>query len=103
MGKPWGYTTARMADTLKALEQEGIAEIRKAIDLSALDALEQKFFGRKQGLLTMELRTLGTLPEDERKKKGEAVNTVKAALEQALLERKTALEHAACSSAVFLS
>ena len=88
---------SRMADTLKALEQEGIAEIRKAADLPALDALEQKFFGRKQGLLTMELRTLGTLPEEERKKKGEAVNKVKVALEQALLERKTALEHAKMS------
>ena len=81
-----------MADTLSALQKEASREIAEAKDVEALRTVEQKLFGRKQGVLTMELRNLGSLPENERKSQGEALNLLKAALEQALLERKDAFE-----------
>ena len=81
-----------MAEPWKMLERGGVEEIRKAPDLAALEKVEQKLFGRKQGLLTAELRKLGTLSTEEKRKQGEKLNTVKEVLERSLSERREVLE-----------
>src|SRR5690348_13689272 len=51
------------------------------------------YLGRK-GRLTTLLRTLGSLPAEERAQAGKAANDVKVALEAALEERQAAIEQA---------
>jgi phenylalanyl-tRNA synthetase alpha chain len=60
-------------------------------DAAMLDALEQELFGRKSGVVTLELKALGALPSDERRTAGEAMNAHKRALEEAIQERRMVL------------
>ena len=63
-------------------------------DLAALDALRVGLLGR-QGRLTGLLRDLGTLPAEERRERGAALNRLKGEFEAAIAERKRHLEAAA--------
>ncbi|GAB5602869.1 phenylalanine--tRNA ligase subunit alpha [Thermus sp. FJN-A] len=69
---------------------EALAEIQKAPDLEALRALKARYLGKK-GLLTQEMKALAGLPLEERKARGQALNTLKEALEKALEEREREL------------
>lgn len=76
-----------------SLDMEALgARIDAAADLASLDALEQELFGRKHGLLTLALKELGALTPDERRKRGEELNTSKQALADRLDARRLVLK-----------
>jgi phenylalanyl-tRNA synthetase alpha chain len=59
--------------------------------LDELDAVRVKYLGRK-GLLTVQLKELGTLPAAERPAAGQVINEAKQALTAAIKSRQDALE-----------
>jgi phenylalanyl-tRNA synthetase alpha chain len=81
-------------DNIQAIESRAAAEIAACADLRALDELRVHYLGKK-GVITEQLKSLGGLEPEERKRAGQQVNLARDALNQLLLERKTALEAAA--------
>lgn len=69
------------------------AAIQAAVDLVQLDRVRVRYLG-KSGLLTAELKALGALPKDERPAAGQAINRLKAAVQQEFEARRVALEQA---------
>jgi len=76
-----------------ALHSEIEAEISAAADLTALEAVRVSALG-KTGRISGLLKTLGSLPPEERKATGAAINAVRDAVQSALEARKTVLEEA---------
>ncbi len=62
---------------------EAKAKIHAAGDLQALDQIRVSYLGKK-GALTQVLKTLGTLPAEDRPRVGQAVNEAKVALQDYL-------------------
>ena len=58
----------------------------------ALKALHDDFLGRKAGVVTGLLKSLGTLAPDARREFGQLVNTLKTEIESAIDERRQALD-----------
>ena len=83
-----------MKEQLAKIRAEAISALESAKDAAALDALRVKYLGKK-GELTGVLKMMGKLSPEERPVMGQLANDVRAALEQALEERGTALEAAA--------
>ena len=79
---------------LSKLESDLIIEIAGAKDLSAIEAVRVVAMGKK-GRISELMATLGTLPPEERKSYGAAVNTLKTKITTALDARKGILEAAA--------
>jgi phenylalanyl-tRNA synthetase alpha chain len=79
-----------MTDTTQ-LEQELMREIGSAADLDAIEQLRIGALGRN-GRVTALMKTLGTLPQDERKAAGAAFNQLKDRVGDALTRRKDELE-----------
>ncbi len=78
---------------LQALIAKAQQQVEAAADLQALDAIRVQYLGKK-GELTAQLKTLGSLPPEQRKQAGQAINQAKQQLQQAIESRKTALEQA---------
>jgi len=85
--------TTQPDDSWQALQQDYLAQVAAAADLSALDTARVAILGRK-GSLTERLKGISSLPVEERKEAGRAINEIKRAVESALEERKAALEEA---------
>lgn len=81
-------------DTLQVLTQSALEAIAQARDPKELEALRVQFLGKK-GSLTEQLKTLGGLPADQRPAAGAAINQAKDTVNNALTERKEALDAAA--------
>ena len=79
---------------IEALTGRALADIAAAGSPEAIEALRVALLG-KSGSVTAQLKQLGTLPADQRKAAGEAINKARDALSTALAERKTALESVA--------
>jgi len=79
-----------MHDELRALGQEAMRRIEAAAEGVELDAVDTDYLGRK-GELTQRLRSIGSLPPDERKSFGQAVNDLKNELADAIQARREAL------------
>ena len=73
---------------------DALREIRSAPDARSLQQVRVAWLGRK-GRLTERLKTLGSLPAEERRAVGAEINALKQALTEALDERERALEAAA--------
>jgi phenylalanyl-tRNA synthetase alpha chain len=71
--------------------QEAITEIQNATTLQILNDLRVKYLGKK-GLITQQLKDLGSLSPDERRKVGAEINVQKQQLEAAIDARKLWLE-----------
>ncbi len=82
------------ATDLSKLENELIIEIAGAKDLGAIEAVRVAALGKK-GRISELMSTLGSLPPEERKTFGQAVNTLKTKITTALDARKGILEAAA--------
>ena len=82
-----------MQELTELLEQVR-AEAAAANDLAALDAVRVRVLGKK-GVLTEQLKSLGTLPPEERRAAGARINATKDAIDAALSARKAALEQTA--------
>ena len=76
---------------LPKLIAEALAEIKAANDLAALDQIRVHYLGKK-GALTTLLKTLGTLPAEERKSAGQEINRAKKDVQQVIEVRKSQLE-----------
>jgi phenylalanyl-tRNA synthetase alpha chain len=68
-------------------------EIGNAPSLETLQGLKVKYLG-KNGVLTQEMKTLGSLASDERREKGRVLNEWKQALEAAIEAREASLKEA---------
>ncbi len=79
------------------LRSQVLADIQQAQSLQTLDAVRVAVLG-KSGQLTALLKTLGTLPPEQRKAAGEQINTARDAINQALSDRKTVLEQVALNA-----
>ncbi|MCR4279058.1 MAG: phenylalanine--tRNA ligase subunit alpha [bacterium] len=80
-----------MKDKIKTLQREIAKAIQEARTPTALDEVQNTYFGRK-GKLTMILRAVRDLPEKDRPSIGKIVNSAKLDLESRLNERKAMLE-----------
>jgi phenylalanyl-tRNA synthetase alpha chain len=76
---------------LPKLIAEALAEIKAADDLAALDQIRVQYLGKK-GELTVLLKTLGTLPAEERKSAGQEINRAKKDVQHVIEVRKSQLE-----------
>ena len=79
---------------LQALTAKAQSDIEVASSLDALDQIRVSYLGKK-GELTSLLKTLGTLPAEERKSAGQDINRAKQDVQQAIEARKTSLQAAA--------
>jgi phenylalanyl-tRNA synthetase alpha chain len=78
-------------DNLLGAAQSAVAE---ADGLGALDEVRVRYLG-KSGLLTGQLKKLGSLPKEQRPQAGQAINRAKQTLQQAIEARKLELEQQA--------
>ncbi|MHB1565121.1 MAG: phenylalanine--tRNA ligase subunit alpha [Acidiferrobacter sp.] len=83
MGEPF-------AEKLERLRAVALACLVETVDGAALEAWRIQYLG-KGGILTEELKRIGTLPGAERPAAGQLVNAVKRALEAAHGDRQQAL------------
>ena len=79
---------------LQALTAKAQSEIEAADNLDALDQIRVSYLGKK-GELTSLLKTLGTLPAEERKSAGQDINRAKQEVQQSIEARKASLQAAA--------
>ncbi len=78
---------------LEGLLDEALGSVAEASDTRTLDDVRVRFLGKK-GALTLQLKQLGSLPPDQRREAGQAVNRCKQELEQAIAEREQVLSQA---------
>ncbi|MET0655631.1 MAG: phenylalanine--tRNA ligase subunit alpha [Pseudoxanthomonas sp.] len=79
---------------IESLTARALADISAAAAPEALEALRVALLG-KNGSVTAQLKQLGTLPGDQRKAAGEAINVARDSIAGALSARKILLEDAA--------
>jgi phenylalanyl-tRNA synthetase alpha chain len=85
------------AESLAALVEQALAEIDSCATLAALDEVRVRLLGKK-GLLTEQLKSLGTLSAAERPAAGQRINDAKTAIQAALEMHKIRLEQSALES-----
>jgi len=88
-------TLLELQQACAALRDEAPPRIAAADSLDAWHELRNALLGRKAGKVTELMSLLPTLPKEERRDAGAAVNALKVSLEAALDARKTELESAA--------
>jgi phenylalanyl-tRNA synthetase alpha chain len=79
------------ASSIDVLRSQFESRLAAADTERALKTLDDEFLSRKSGSVTALMQTLKSLPPDERRAFGAAVNTLKSQIESALQERRTAL------------
>jgi phenylalanyl-tRNA synthetase alpha chain len=77
---------------LSALRTEFDQALSQARTVADARAVRDAFLSRKHGRVTLLLKSIGGLAPDERRTIGAAINTLKDALEQALVAREAALQ-----------
>ncbi len=86
----WDYFNC-MHEQLQHIQQSCIDAITKANTLAELEHIDTQFFGRKAGILTGFMKSLGNLSDDDRKIVGAEANTLKASLVALFEEKKKTL------------
>jgi len=81
----------RWETRLAQIHSSALAEIEQAGDEKAIEAIRQRYLGRRGGELTLMLRSLGELPAELRPRAGQAANEIKNAIEEALETRAAGL------------
>ncbi len=76
---------------IELISTQALVDIAAATSPDALEALRVALLG-KSGSITAQLKALGTLPADQRKATGEAINRARDTIGEALSARKTALD-----------
>ncbi len=82
-----------MLQQLKELESEALQELEGITSIKALESWRVRYLGKKSKL-TKALRSLATLPLDERKAVGSYANEAKVHLEDSLRQKGQALQQA---------
>ena len=92
-----GYNSADMPestldrDAIEHLRRDFSARLASATTDRQVQALSDEFLSRKSGSVTALLKNLGSIPAEARREFGQLVNTLKAEIESALEEKRTAL------------
>jgi phenylalanyl-tRNA synthetase alpha chain len=86
-------------DNISALLAEGRGAVESSDSLAALDEVRVRYLGKK-GLLTQQLKQLGSLPAEERPAAGQAINRAKQALQESIEVRKAALRAVALEAEI---
>ncbi|MGX5173720.1 phenylalanine--tRNA ligase subunit alpha [Aliikangiella sp. IMCC44653] len=86
-----------MSNKIDELLQRGLGVVAQANDLSQLEAAKVEFLGKK-GELTQQLKSLGSLPAEERPLAGAAINKAKKTIQNAIDSQKIKFEQAAIES-----
>ncbi|QJU56745.1 phenylalanine--tRNA ligase subunit alpha [Sphingomonas sp. AP4-R1] len=79
---------------VQTLSASLVDEVRSAADADTLEAIRVRALG-KSGTITALLKTLGAMSPEERQEKGPAIQGLRAAVADAIAERKAALDQAA--------
>ena len=79
---------------LNELEGAALSAVAAAADAAVLDDVRVQYLGKK-GLLTRQLKQLGSLPPEERPAAGQAINRIKQQVQQAIDARRDQLQGAA--------
>ncbi len=80
-----------MEQQLREIEKDALSAIDRAQDSKTLQELKIKFLGRK-GRLTSILKSLGSLPKEQRPLAGKLSNQIKTRIEKAIQKRLEALK-----------
>ncbi len=80
-------------NNLQTLMEQALAAVAQADNAQALDQVRVHFLGKK-GEITEQLKTLGTLPPEQRREAGAEINRVKDVVQDALKVRQAVLEQA---------
>ena len=83
-----------MKEQLESIRQQALAALEDAATPAALEELRVKLLGKK-GELTAVLKQMGKLSAEERPVMGQMANSVRAAIEEKLEERKATVHAAA--------
>ena len=83
-----------MKEQLESIRQQALAALEDAATPAALEELRVKLLGKK-GELTAVLKQMGKLSAEERPVMGQMANSVRAAIEEKLEERKATIHAAA--------
>jgi len=81
-------------ESIGEIEREALAAIEAADDPGALEEVRVRYLGKK-GLVTAQLKQLGSLPAEQRREAGQAINVVKNSVQEALEARRRDLEEQA--------
>lgn len=81
-----------MNERILQLEQEFLAAMHGASDLSQIEQLEQVYFSRASGQVTQLMKGLGDLSPDERRTQGQMLNELKQRLAAKLETKRQELE-----------
>jgi phenylalanyl-tRNA synthetase alpha chain len=79
--------------SLNELQEKALESVKAANDMVALEEQRVAYLGKK-GLITGQMKNIATLPSEQRKDFGQAVNAVKQAVTDAIEARKTVLKRA---------
>lgn len=86
-------TTEDTSTHIAKLESDALSELESLGDAKRLEVWRVKYLGRK-GRLTQALRSLSSLPAEERRRVGQISNQAKSTLEEAYTHRSKQLEEA---------
>jgi phenylalanyl-tRNA synthetase alpha chain len=81
-----------LKDRVRALRETFDRDLRAAGDASALQALRDRYLGRKAGAITALMKSLGSLSADERRRAGQDLNALKDEVEARLEAAKGRLD-----------
>jgi phenylalanyl-tRNA synthetase alpha chain len=81
-----------LKERVRALRADFEAALREVKDASSLQALRDRFVGRKQGAVTSLMKSLGALAAEVRKTAGQELNAVKDEIEARLQSAQEGLE-----------
>jgi phenylalanyl-tRNA synthetase alpha chain len=79
-----------MLDKIIQIEEAAIEAINSAADIQSLEAARVKYLGKKSEFMQL-LKSLGTLPPEERPKVGAQINQVKVKLQKVLNDKRMLL------------
>ena len=81
-----------MENSLEHIVEQAEAELKQADTLTAVENIRVSYLGKK-GVFTRQMKTLGSLPAEERPKVGATINQAKQVFQAGLELRKSALEN----------
>jgi phenylalanyl-tRNA synthetase alpha chain len=84
--------SGELKDKVRALRADFDRELQAVRDSSALQALRDRYVGRKAGAVTALMKTLGALTAEARRQAGQDLNRLKDEVERALETAKDSLE-----------
>ncbi len=86
-------------DDLHTLGSHALDEVAAAADLAVLEEVRNRYLGRGDGLISARLRGIGRIPDEAaRRQVGKTLGELRSRVDDALEERRRALERAAESA-----